>query len=79
MLQVSNVSKSFGDNLILDRVSFTVNPGERQGSSVLTAAARQPAQDHPGRAPADTGSARLSRPRCGRLPGPGLEHEPARR
>ena len=31
MLQVSNVSKSFGDNLILDRVSFTVNPGERAG------------------------------------------------
>jgi ATP-binding cassette subfamily F protein 3 len=31
MLQVSNVSKSFGDNLILDRVSFTVNHGERLG------------------------------------------------
>jgi len=31
MLQVSNLSKSFGDNLILDRVSFTVNPGERVG------------------------------------------------
>jgi ATPase subunit of ABC transporter with duplicated ATPase domains len=31
MLEVSNLSKSFGDNLILDRVSFTVNPGERVG------------------------------------------------
>jgi ATP-binding cassette subfamily F protein 3 len=31
MLQVSNVSKWFGDNLILDRVSFTLNPGERVG------------------------------------------------
>jgi ATP-binding cassette subfamily F protein 3 len=31
MLQVSNVSKSFGDNLILERVSFTVNRGERLG------------------------------------------------
>jgi ATP-binding cassette subfamily F protein 3 len=29
MLQVSNVGKSFGDNLILDRVSFVVNDGER--------------------------------------------------
>jgi ATP-binding cassette subfamily F protein 3 len=31
MLQVSNVSKSFGDNLIFERVSFTVNRGERVG------------------------------------------------
>jgi ATP-binding cassette subfamily F protein 3 len=31
MLQVSNVSKSFGDNFILDHVSFTVNDGERVG------------------------------------------------
>jgi ATP-binding cassette subfamily F protein 3 len=31
MLQVSNVSKSFGDNLIFERVSFTVNQGERVG------------------------------------------------
>ena len=31
MLQVSNLSKSFGDNQVLDRVSFTVNPGERVG------------------------------------------------
>jgi ATP-binding cassette subfamily F protein 3 len=31
MLQVSNVSKSFGDNLIFEKVSFTVNPGERVG------------------------------------------------
>ncbi len=31
MLQVSNVSKSFGDNLVLDRVSFTVNAGECVG------------------------------------------------
>jgi len=31
MLQVSNLSKSFGDNQILDRVSFTINPGERVG------------------------------------------------
>ena len=31
MLQVGNLSKSFGDNLILDRVSFTINPGERVG------------------------------------------------
>jgi ATP-binding cassette subfamily F protein 3 len=31
MLQVSNVSKSFGDNLIFERVSFTLNRGERVG------------------------------------------------
>ncbi len=31
MLQVSNVSKSFGDNLIFEGVSFTVNRGERVG------------------------------------------------
>jgi ATP-binding cassette subfamily F protein 3 len=31
MLQVSNVSKSFGDSLVLDRVSFVVNAGERVG------------------------------------------------
>ncbi len=31
MLQVSNVSKSFGDNLVLDRVSFTVSHGDRVG------------------------------------------------
>ena len=31
MLQVSNLSKSFGDNLIFERVSFIVNPGERVG------------------------------------------------
>ncbi len=31
MLQVSNVSKSFGDNLIFEKVSFTVNAGQRVG------------------------------------------------
>ncbi|MEJ2211682.1 MAG: ABC-F family ATP-binding cassette domain-containing protein [Anaerolineae bacterium] len=31
MLQVSNVSKSFGDNLLFEKVSFTVNAGERAG------------------------------------------------
>lgn len=31
MLQVSNVSKSFGDNLIFENVSFTVNRGDRVG------------------------------------------------
>jgi ATP-binding cassette subfamily F protein 3 len=31
MLQVNNVSKSYGDNLILKRVSFALNPGERVG------------------------------------------------
>jgi ATP-binding cassette subfamily F protein 3 len=31
MLQVSNVAKSFGDNLIFEKVSFTLNPGERLG------------------------------------------------
>jgi ATP-binding cassette subfamily F protein 3 len=29
MLQVSNVSKSFGDNLVFQRVSFSLNRGER--------------------------------------------------
>jgi len=29
MLQVSNVSKSFGDNLVFHRISFALNPGER--------------------------------------------------
>jgi ATPase subunit of ABC transporter with duplicated ATPase domains len=31
MLQVSNVSKSFGDNLVFEKVSFTLNRGERVG------------------------------------------------
>jgi ATP-binding cassette subfamily F protein 3 len=31
MLQVSNVSKSFGDNLLFQNVSFTVDPGDRVG------------------------------------------------
>jgi len=31
MLQVSNVSKYYGDDCVLDGVSFTVNPGERLG------------------------------------------------
>jgi ATP-binding cassette subfamily F protein 3 len=31
MLQVSNLSKSFGDNLIFERASFTINRGERVG------------------------------------------------
>jgi ATP-binding cassette subfamily F protein 3 len=31
MLQVSNISKSYGDEIILDHVSFTVNAGERLG------------------------------------------------
>jgi ATP-binding cassette subfamily F protein 3 len=31
MLQVSNVSKSFGDNLLFENVSFAVNRGERLG------------------------------------------------
>jgi ATP-binding cassette subfamily F protein 3 len=31
MLQVSNVSKSYGDNTIFERASFTINPGERIG------------------------------------------------
>jgi ATP-binding cassette subfamily F protein 3 len=31
VLQVSNVTKSFGDNLIFEDVSFVVNPGDRVG------------------------------------------------
>lgn len=31
MLQVSNVSKSFSDNLVFERVSFTLNYDERVG------------------------------------------------
>ena len=31
MLQVSNISKSFGDNLLFEKVSFAINPGERVG------------------------------------------------
>jgi len=31
MLQVNNLSKSYGDDVILDRVSFVVNPGDRVG------------------------------------------------
>jgi ATP-binding cassette subfamily F protein 3 len=30
-LQLSNISKAYGDNLILDKVSFVVNTGERVG------------------------------------------------
>ena len=29
MLQVSNLSKSFGDNLVFEKVSFTLNRDER--------------------------------------------------
>jgi ATP-binding cassette, subfamily F, member 3 len=31
MLHLSGISKSYGDNVILDKVSFVVNPGERVG------------------------------------------------
>jgi ATP-binding cassette subfamily F protein 3 len=31
MLQVSNLSKAYGDDVILEDVSFVVNPGERVG------------------------------------------------
>ncbi len=31
MLQVSNIAKAYGDDMILDSVSFVVNPGERVG------------------------------------------------
>ncbi len=31
MLQVSNISKRYGDTQVLERVSFTVNPGDRVG------------------------------------------------
>jgi ATP-binding cassette subfamily F protein 3 len=31
VLQVSDVSKSFGDKLVFEKVSFTLNPGERVG------------------------------------------------
>ena len=31
MLQVSNLSKTYGDNVVLKSVSFTVNPGDRAG------------------------------------------------
>ena len=31
MLQVSNIKKRYGDNIILDQVSFTVNRGDRLG------------------------------------------------
>ena len=31
MLQISNVSKTYGDDTILENVSFVVNPGDRAG------------------------------------------------
>jgi ATP-binding cassette subfamily F protein 3 len=31
MLQVSNLSKTYGDDVILEDVSFVVNPDERVG------------------------------------------------
>jgi ATP-binding cassette subfamily F protein 3 len=31
MLTVNNISKRYSDNLVLDRVGFTINPGERVG------------------------------------------------
>ncbi|MBA2519359.1 MAG: ATP-binding cassette domain-containing protein, partial [Chloroflexia bacterium] len=31
MLTVSNLSKQFGDRLILDRISFVINAGDRVG------------------------------------------------
>jgi ATP-binding cassette subfamily F protein 3 len=31
MLTINNISKRYADNLVLDRVGFTINPGERAG------------------------------------------------
>ena len=31
MLQVSNIGKRYGDTVVLENVSFIVNPGDRQG------------------------------------------------
>jgi len=31
MLTVHNLTKRYGDDLVLDRISFTLNPGERVG------------------------------------------------
>jgi ATPase subunit of ABC transporter with duplicated ATPase domains len=31
MLTITNLSKCYGDDVVLDRVSFTVNAGERVG------------------------------------------------
>ena len=61
MLQVSNVSKSFGDNLLFEKVSFTINPGERAGLIGPNGCGKTTlikiilGEIHP-----DTGSARLS-------------------
>ena len=78
MLQVSNVSKSFGDNLILDRVSFTVNPGERAGLIGANGCGKTTLlKIILGELQPDTGSARLSpaEVRVGYL-AQALEYEP---
>ncbi|MGC9357143.1 MAG: ribosomal protection-like ABC-F family protein [Anaerolineae bacterium] len=63
MLQVSNIRKAYGDTVVLDKVSFVVNPGERVGligpngcgkSTLLSVIA--------GRERADGGSVGLSPP-----------------
>jgi ATP-binding cassette subfamily F protein 3 len=61
MLQVSNVSKSYGDNLLFERVSFAVNAGERVGLVGPNGCGKTTLlKIVMGRVRPDTGSARLS-------------------
>jgi ATP-binding cassette, subfamily F, member 3 len=79
VLQVSNVSKSFGDNLIFEKVSFTVNAGERAGLIGPNGCGKTTLlRIILGELEPDTGSARLSstRLRTGYL-AQALEYQPA--
>jgi len=58
MLQASNLSKAFGDNLIFEGVSFTLNRGERVGLVGPNGCGKTTLlQIILGALPADTGSA----------------------
>jgi ATP-binding cassette subfamily F protein 3 len=63
MLQVGNVSKRFGDNCILDGVSFTLNAGERVGLVGPNGCGKTTLlQVIAGRQVPDTGSVHFTRP-----------------
>jgi ATPase subunit of ABC transporter with duplicated ATPase domains len=78
MLQVSNVSRSFADNLLFERVSFTVNHGQRVGLVGPNGCGKTTLlKIILGEVRPDTGSVRLSSAtmRVGYL-AQALEHEP---
>jgi len=63
MLQVSNIVKSYGDEIVLDQVSFTVNAGERLGLVGPNGCGKTTLLDIiGGRLAPDSGSVRFTQP-----------------